>query len=82
MGALAARTVLSGKSGFMSGLRRIPDDPYQCEEILIPVEQLVLHERLFPKEFISENGLDVNDSFLRWCRPLLGQKMHDFVRLI
>ena len=82
MGALAARTVLSGKSGFMSGLRRISDDPYQCEEILIPVEQLVLHERLFPNEFISENELDVNDAFLRWCRPLLGQEMRDFVRLI
>ena len=81
MGALAARTVLSGQSGFMSGLKRVSNEPYRCEEILIPVEELVLHERLFPKEFISENRLDVNEAFLQWCRPLTGERIQDFIQL-
>ena len=72
MGALAARTVLSGKGGCMAALKRISDDPYQCEEILVPVEQLALRERMFPREWITEDGFGVTEAFARWCRPLLG----------
>ncbi len=81
MGALAARTVLSGQSGMMAGLRRISDDPYRCEEILIPVEQLALHERLFPESFISPDRLDVTDAFLNWCRPLIGGQLPNPLQL-
>lgn len=70
LGALAARTVLSGVGGRMAGLRRVSDDPYRCEEILIPLSGLALHERPMPPEFLAP--YDVTDSFLRWCRPLTG----------
>jgi len=73
MGALAARTVLSGKGGMMPGLKRISDEPYRCEEILIPVEEVMLHERLFPKEYIADNGIDVTEAFIRWAKPLVGE---------
>lgn len=73
LGALAARTVLSGQGGMMPGLKRISDEPYQCEEILIPVEDVMLNERLFPKEYIAENGIDVTEDFIRWCKPLVGE---------
>ena len=73
LGALAARTVLSGQGGMMPGLKRISDEPYQCEEILIPVEDVMMNERLFPKEYIAENGIDVTEDFIRWCKPLVGE---------
>lgn len=72
MGALAARAVLHGKSGVMAGLKRCSTNPYLCEEILVPIEQVMLEERLMPKEFISEQDFDVTDAFCEWCRPLLG----------
>ena len=72
MGALAARTVLSGKGGYMAALKRVSDDPYKCEEILVPVEELALHERVFPREWVAKDGFDVTDDFRSWCRPLLG----------
>lgn len=72
MGALAAKAVLAGKGGFMPGLKRLSHQPYACEEILIPVEQVMLHERLFPREFISEDGMDVTPAFLEWAAPLVG----------
>ena len=72
MGALAARAVLSGKSGVMAGLMRCSTDPYICEDVLVPIEQVMLEERLMPKEFISDDGFDVTDAFCEWCRPLLG----------
>lgn len=81
LGALSARTVLSGQGGMMSGLRRLSDDPYQCEEILIPVEQVMLHERLFPKEYIAPSGFDVTEDFLRWARPLIGEPLPTYSRI-
>ena len=71
LGALAARTVLAGIGGTMAGLRRVSDDPYRCEEILIPLEGLSLHERPMPPEYLAP--YDVTGSFLRWCRPLIGE---------
>lgn len=73
MGRLAARSVLSGKSGVMAGLMRVSTDPYVCEEVLVPIEQVMLEERLMPREYISEDGFDVTDAFCEWCRPLLGE---------
>lgn len=81
LGALAARTVLSGQGGMMAGLRRLSDEPYRCEEILIPVEQVMLHERLFPKEYIAPSGMDVTEAFLRWARPLIGGALPAYSRL-
>ena len=72
MGALAARTVLAGKGGYMAALKRVSDDPYKCEAILVPVEELALHERVFPREWVAKDGFDVTDDFRSWCRPLLG----------
>lgn len=72
MGALAARAVLEGTSGVMAGLLRRSTSPYVCEEVLVPIEQVMLEERLMPREFISEDGFDITDAFCDWCRPLLG----------
>ena len=78
LGALAARTVLSGAGGMMAGLRRVSDAPYQCEEILIPLNRLTLHERLLPKEYLGH--YDVTEAFQHWCRPLIGEVLPDIVQ--
>ena len=78
LGALAARTVLSGIGGMMAGLRRVSDAPYRCEEILIPLNRLTLHERLLPKEYLGH--YDVTEAFLRWCRPLIGEKLPEIIQ--
>lgn len=82
MGALAARTVLENKSGFMAGLKRISTDPYVCEEILVPIEQVMKEERLMPLSYIAENGHDITDEFCEWCRPLIGKGVPDFANFI
>ncbi len=72
VGALAARAVLSGKTGVMAGLARISTEPYRCRELLIPIEQVMLEERRVPDSFISPDGFDVTEEFCQWCRPLVG----------
>lgn len=78
MGALACKAVLEGKSGYMAGMMRTSTSPYQVEDVLIPIEQVMLTERTMPAEFISEDGLDVTEAFCQWCRPLIGEELPKF----
>ena len=71
LGKLASKTVLNKINGVMVGLKRKSDEPYEVEEILIPIEKVMLDERKFPMEFISENKHDVTESFIKWLTPLV-----------
>ena len=79
VGAEAARAALAGENGVMVGLRRLPGAVYKVETFLIPVEQVMLHERKMPDEYISADGCDVTDAFVEWCRPLIGGELRRFV---
>ncbi len=81
MGALAARAVLSGQGGCMAGLRRVSNEPYRCEDVLMPLKRSALRERLMPEEMIDRDRYDVTDAFLRWCRPLIGGELPDLLQL-
>lgn len=79
MGRLAARTVLDGIGGKMAGLRRVSTEPYRVEEVLIPVEQVMMAERLFPEEYMDRDRYDVTEEFVRWARPLIGQPLPHYL---
>lgn len=78
-GSTAVRAAVEGKNGVMVGFRRLPGAEYRTETILIPIEEVMLHERTMPKEFIADNGHDVTQAFLDWCRPLLGEPVRKYV---
>lgn len=78
-GSTAVRAAVEGKNGVMVGFRRLPGTEYRTETILIPIEEVMLHERTMPKEFIADNGHDVTQAFLDWCRPLLGEPVRKYV---
>ena len=78
-GSTAVRAAVEGKNGVMVGFRRLPGEEYRAETILIPIEEVMLHERTMPKEFIAENGHDVTQAFIDWCRPLLGEPVRRYV---
>ena len=78
-GSTAVRAAVEGKNGVMVGFRRLPGEEYRTETILIPIEEVMLHERTMPKEFIAENGHDVTQAFIDWCRPLLGEPVRRYV---
>lgn len=78
-GSTAVRAAVEGKNGVMVGFRRLPGEEYRTETILIPIEEVMLHERTMPKEFIADNGHDVTQAFLDWCRPLLGEPVRKYV---
>lgn len=82
VGAAAVKAAVAGESGVMVGLRRLPGSEYRCETFLIPVEQVMLHERTLPDEYISESASDVTDSFIDWCAPLIGSPLRAFVSFL
>ncbi len=61
----------------MVGFERISSKPYLCKPILIPLEEVMLHERTLPAEYIRDVGR-IDDSYLTWCKPLLGRALPSF----
>jgi 6-phosphofructokinase 1 len=78
-GEAACRAVLEGRSGVTIGFQRVSDEPYKIKVIEIPIEEVMLHERPMPKEFIREDGSGVTDAFLKWLKPLVGEDLLEFV---
>ncbi|MFI3169821.1 MAG: diphosphate--fructose-6-phosphate 1-phosphotransferase [Faecalibacterium sp.] len=78
MGAMAANAVLSGTSGVMAGMMRKEGAAYAVEDVLVPIEKVMMDERLLPAEYIAPSGNDVTQAFIEWCRPLVGELPIDF----
>jgi 6-phosphofructokinase 1 len=74
-GQLAALLATGGHSGFMATILREPGPVYNVRYDKVPLEQVANSERAFPKAWISENGADVTDDFIRYARPLVGEEM-------
>ncbi len=72
VGREAVRAALSGESGKMVALRRLPGEHYEVETFLAPIQQVMLNERKLPPEFLNGRGNGVTQAFQDWCRPLLG----------
>lgn len=77
-GSAACKAAVEGKTGIMIGFERISTSPYQIRLTEVPVEEVMMHERPMPKEFISSDGLGVTNQFVDWCRPLIGSELLDF----
>lgn len=78
-GREAVKAAVAGHTGVMVGFDRVPGAVYGVTTRLIPVEQVMLEERLLPDCFINEAGNDVTDAFVDWCRPLIGGPLRQFV---
>lgn len=72
-GELACKAAMEGESGKMVAFRRISTTPYEIEPFLVEIDEVMMHERILPDEFINEAGNGVTDSFKDWCRPLIGK---------
>lgn len=77
-GKTAAEAALAGKSRVMPGFRRLPGTEYRVETILIPVEEVMLHERTLESQYMSSDIIGIDSSFAQWCRPLIGEQLPAF----
>lgn len=79
VGREAVKAAVAGHTGVMVGINRIPGKEYKIETTLIPIEEVMMHERVIPKEYINNRGNDVTKEFIEWCKPLIGEEIRDFL---
>jgi 6-phosphofructokinase 1 len=72
VGQKAAELAASRAGGFMATLLREAGPIYNVRYDRVPLEQVANSERTFPSAWISPDGTDVTDDFVRYAQPLLG----------
>jgi 6-phosphofructokinase 1 len=74
-GQVAALLAARGESGYMSTILRNPGPIYNVRYDRVPLAEVANSERTFPTEWITGNGNDVSDEFVRYAKPLVGEGM-------
>lgn len=59
-------------TGYMATILRKPGETYQPYYDKVKLETVANSERFLPREWITPNGIDVTDDFVRYARPLIG----------
>jgi len=75
-GKAAAAAATAGHTAIMIAIRRDRDDPYHSSTFRAPLDAVSRAERLLPPDWISEDGNNVADPFIRYARPLLPPLKH------
>ena len=80
-GREALKAAVSGESGVMVGFVReeTADGSYKVKVRMIPIEEVMLHERVMPVEYQNSRGNDVTEAYAKWCGPLLGAEISDYI---
>jgi 6-phosphofructokinase len=75
VGWKALELAAAGEGGFMATILRDPGRIYGVRYDKVPLENVANSERTFPKAWITNDGRDVSDEFVRYAQPLLGEDM-------
>lgn len=71
VGREAVRQAVTGVSGKMVTLERVSDDPYKCVTGLADLADVANGEKMFPREWIGDDGFSITDDFVDYARPLI-----------
>ena len=72
LGRKAVEIALSDGTGFMSTILRAEGDVYAPYYDKVPLEKVANSERFLPKGWITPDGTDVTDDFIKYAKPLIG----------
>jgi ATP-dependent phosphofructokinase / diphosphate-dependent phosphofructokinase len=72
VGQKAALLAAAGESGFMSTILRNEGPVYSVRYDKVPLGEVANSERTFPADWITPDGTDVTDDFVKYAQPLLG----------
>ena len=73
LGRAGVRAALAGETTKMCALERVANDPYEVRTKLVDVLAVANQVKHVPREWISEDGLDVTDELMAYMRPLVGE---------
>jgi 6-phosphofructokinase len=72
VGQKAALLAAAGEHGYMATILRADRENYQVRYDKAPLSEVAEKDRHFPKEWITADGTDVTDEFVKYARPLIG----------
>jgi 6-phosphofructokinase 1 len=72
VGAHAVDMAMVDGTGYMATILRAPGAAYRAVYGKVALRTVANSERHLPKSWITPNGIDVTDDFLRYAQPLLG----------
>ena len=70
-GAYGVKAALNGASGKMVAFERLDGDDYQIDYVLKDVNVICNQEKGVPATWITADGSDVTEDFIRYARPLI-----------
>ncbi len=74
VGAKAVDIAQTSGTGYMATILREPGDVYRVRYDKVDLRTVANSERFLPKTWISDDGLDVTDEFIRYAQPLIGDR--------
>ena len=81
VGVAAVAAAVSGATGMMVTLERIPGVEYAITTGLIAVDEVAGKERPLPDAYLDEAGNYVTSAYLDYARPLIGGPLPEYLRL-
>lgn len=73
VGRHAVEIAMQSKTGFMATIKRANRASYAVTYGQALLMEMANSERVFPKEWIAESGIDVTDAFIEYAQPLIGE---------
>ena len=70
-GAYGVKAALNGASGNMVAFERLEGDDYQIDYVLKDVNVICNQEKCVPAAWITADGSNVTEDFIRYARPLI-----------
>ena len=78
-GEVSCRALIAGETGKMAAFRRVSTEPYRVEPFLVNIDEVMMHEKKLPDNFINAEGNGVTEEFRNWARPLIGAKLPEMI---
>ena len=72
LGRSAVKAVINGESGKMISINRLSNKPLIFNETLESLEKVAMKDNTLPLEYINRNGNGIEQSYLDYILPLLG----------
>ncbi|MDR1486343.1 MAG: diphosphate--fructose-6-phosphate 1-phosphotransferase [Planctomycetaceae bacterium] len=73
LGQKAMELAATGQGGYMSTILRERGFIYNVKYDKVTLEQVANSERTFPSNWITKNGTDVSDEFVKYAKPFIGE---------
>ena len=71
VGGAAVEAAVRGETAKMAAIKRLSDQPYRIETEMVDVAKVANFEKKVPADWITEDGMHVNEKLERYARPLI-----------